>query len=291
MESNVVGLIGLGRMGSAILGRLKLSREVLIYDLDAELVESLLEDGVRGTSSLEDFKGCRQIVLCLPSAAASSAVLRGVDAVVDGARIYETSTVPPEHVRSLSAGMSGGNVLFDAAILAGVEAMTLGQAKLLVGNARNLTDDDRDVLSQFSSTFTRFDELGGGMAAKIINNAIAHANMAVLLEARAMAEAHGISDDELFAILDEEDSGVYRPYEFRLKERVAQRQFQGGMSVSMALKDSLHAIEVATGVGVPLFSIAAAHQVYQLAVSAGLGDLDYSSINLLWSSSHHDSGV
>ena len=106
-----------------------------------------------------------------------------------------------------------------------------------------------------------------------------------------MAEAHGISDDELFAILDEEDSGVYRPYEFRLKERVAQRQFQGGMSVSMALKDSLHAIEVATGVGVPLFSIAAAHQVYQLAVSAGLGDLDYSSINLLWSSSHHDSGV
>lgn len=285
MDSKTIGLIGLGRMGSAILERLTASHDVLIYDLNTDATSALVSERAVAADSLEDFRECQHIVLCLPSVTASTSVINRLNPVARNARLYETSTIPPEQVRSLAGALSNGNVLFDAAILAGVEAMRGGQAKLLVGNAKNIQNCDDTILRAFSVGYTPFDELGGGMAAKIINNAVAHANMSVLLEARAMAEAHGISNDELFSVLDDEDSGVYRPYEFRLKQRVVSEDFRGGMSVSMALKDSLHAIEVATGAGVPLFSIAGAHQVYQLAMAAGLGDLDYSSINLIWSSS------
>ncbi|WP_150461507.1 NAD(P)-dependent oxidoreductase [Nesterenkonia ebinurensis] len=282
MGSNKVGLVGLGRMGSSLLERLQLETHVIAYDSDLSRAQTLASENVQIALSLEDFRACEYVILCLPSVAASEGVLQELGSYLDNARIFETSTVPPEYLRTISGRLGDRIELFDTAILAGVEAMQAGKAKLLVGNATRLRESDREVLNWFSESFSTFDELGGGMAAKIINNAVAHANMSVLLEARAMAVAHGITDAELFRVLDDADSGVYRPYEFRLKERVANRDFDGGMSVSMALKDSLHAIEVATSVGVPLFSIGAAHQVYQLAVSDGLGDLDYASISLLW---------
>ena len=125
-------------------------------------------------------------------------------------------------------------------------------------------------------------EVGAGMAAKVINNAVAHAVMVVLAEANAMALATGIPTEVLCQLLDQEDAGLRRPLQARLAGRYVRREFDGGMSVEAARKDSALALEVARVHGVPLFTIQAADIVYEIALANGLGRLDYASILTLW---------
>ncbi len=58
--------------------------------------------------------------------------------------------------------------------------------------------------------------------------------------------------------------------------------YEGGMSVEAARKDSTLALSLAQAAQTPLFAIQAAHTVYELAMSAGYDRLDYASIARLW---------
>ena len=120
------------------------------------------------------------------------------------------------------------------------------------------------------------------MAAKVINNAVAHAEMVVLCEAAALAAAEGIALDDLRALLEQDDAGVKRPLSGRLAGRVRERRYDGGMPTEAARKDSTLALEMARAGGVPLFAMQAADTVYELALRAGLARKDYASIATLW---------
>ena len=56
----------------------------------------------------------------------------------------------------------------------------------------------------------------------------------------------------------------------------------GCIKTAKARKGYALAIEFANKVGVPLFTMQASHSVYEMAVSEGLGGLDYASISKLW---------
>lgn len=59
-------------------------------------------------------------------------------------------------------------------------------------------------------------------------------------------------------------------------------QFEGGMSVSNARKDSVLALQMAQELGVPLYAIQASHTPYEVAQAKGLGALDYAALATLW---------
>ena len=128
----------------------------------------------------------------------------------------------------------------------------------------------------------RFGDVGSGMAAKVINNAVAHAVMVILVEAGAMAAATGVAQDDLANLLADPDAGLLRPLTHRFVERVLRADYEGGMPTEAARKDSTLALALAQTSGVPLFAIQGAHTVYELAVADGLGRLDYASIARLW---------
>src|SRR5207248_1476084 len=116
-----------------------------------------------------------------------------------------------------------------------------------------------------------------------INNAVAHAVYVVLSEALAMAEANGIALPTFTEILSGAYAGLLRPLNHRIAERVATGDFEGGMPVDAARKDSELALELAQASGLPLFATQAAHTVYEIAVAEGMGRLDYAAIATLWS--------
>src|SRR5438105_3603940 len=94
-------------------------------------------------------------------------------------------------------------------------------------------------------------DVGAGMAMKVINNAVAHAVYVVLSEALAMAEANGIALPTFTEILSGADAGLLRPLNHRIAERVATGDFEGGMPVDAARKDSELALELAQASGLP----------------------------------------
>jgi 3-hydroxyisobutyrate dehydrogenase-like beta-hydroxyacid dehydrogenase len=123
------------------------------------------------------------------------------------------------------------------------------------------------------------------MAAKVVNNAVAHAEMVILVEAAALAAAEGIALEDLCELLEQDDAGVKRPLSGRLAGRVRERRYDGGMPTEAARKDSALALDMARAGGVPLFCMQAADSVYELALRAGLGRRDYASIATLWEAS------
>ncbi len=76
-----------------------------------------------------------------------------------------------------------------------------------------------------------------------------------------------------------------RPLTHRVQERMLASDYQGGMSVSNARKDSALALEMAQELGVPLYAIQSSHTPYEIAESSGMGNLDYAALATLWEQS------
>lgn len=280
-----VALCGLGNMGGAIAGRLAAHRPVVAFDLDPERrTRCATEHGVGTAESVAGLAGCQHVVLSLPTPAVSLAVATELAPLLpDGAVIVETSTVNPSDMTAVRDACAPYGVgVVDAAILSGVAQMAAGGATLLVGGGDRDVAAVSDVLTAISSTVTRFGPVGSGMAAKVINNAVAHAVMVVLVEAGALAAATGVSGRQLVDLLSGPEAGLTRPLTFRFAERVLNGDYEGGMPTDAARKDSTLALSLAQENGVPLFGIQGAHSVYELGLAEGLARKDYASIATLW---------
>ncbi|WP_282851870.1 NAD(P)-dependent oxidoreductase [Gulosibacter sediminis] len=280
-----IGLVGLGNMGYAVCQRLGAGSDVVAYDISKERrqLASALER-VTATERLEDLAGAETIVLSLPRPEISLSVLAQVSEVVrPGTVVIETSTVTPDAVESMKAIADAAELLLiDAAILSGTVDMAEHRSKLLVGGDRAAIDRAAGVLDLLSPKWIEFGASGSGMAAKVINNGVAHATMVVLLEAFAIARSYDVDPGLLVNLLKGEDAGLIRPLTFRIDQRVAGGDYKGGMSVASARKDSELIVDMAKAAKVPLFATSASHSVYELALGMGLGGLDYAAIANLW---------
>lgn len=282
---DTVGLCGLGNMGSAIASRLSKHYAVLGFDPDASrAAEAAREYGVTLAESAAAVGDAGIVILCLPSPKVSLAVAGELATrMTHGGVVVETSTVNPADIaRTAEVLAPRGIGLVDAAILSGVSQMAAGSATLLVGGEATDVQRVGPVLEAFSGTIRPFGPAGSGMAAKVINNAVAHAVMVVLSEAGALAAATGVPRAQLVDLLSGPEAGLTRPLTHRFAERVLHTGYDGGMPTEAARKDSTLAIELAQETGVPLFAVQAAHTVYELGIAAGLSRRDYASIASLW---------
>lgn len=283
-NSPVLGLIGLGNMGAAVASRLLTVGRVIGFDLNADRRAAAAAEGVEAVDELAAFAPCRMVFLSLPSPAISLSVARELGGTLaPGAIVAETSTVNPDDMRRMAAVLADAGLRSaDVAILSGVAGMRAGTSILLAGGADADLDELAPVLSALGSETRRFGDIGAGMAAKVVNNAVAHAVMVVLAEAAAMSESNGIGLEPMLDLLQNPEAGLMRPLTHRMRERVMTDDFSGGMPTEAARKDSVLALELAQSRGVPLFAIQGAHTAYELAMAAGLARDDYASIATLW---------
>lgn len=280
-----IGLVGLGNMGSAIAERLVLSTRPLVFDIDGQRVADVSERlAVTVAQSLDDFRTADLVLLCLPHPSASLSVVRTLAGILKpGSVLIETSTVAPEQIHECaSIARAHGIGLIDAALAAGVGQMRAGTAAALVGGSPEDVATARPALHAFTRNVYVIGDLGAGAALKVINNAVAHAVMVVLVEAAALATASGIDRSHLIRLMTGTDAGLTRPLEHRLMERIATGNYDGGMPTEAALKDSMLALELARSRKVPVFAIGGSHAVYEMATAEGFARLDYAAIAKLW---------
>ncbi len=282
--SATVGLCGLGQMGLAIAEQLARTYPVLAYDTNPtrrDLADQITS--VSTTDSPEALASTTVVLLSLPRPEVSHTVCCHLaDLLPERSTVIETSTVLPNNAIACHEVLAEASISYvDAAILSGVSQMQNGRATLLVGATVDEPTADA-VLQALSSSIERFGTTGAGMAAKVINNQVAHAVMIVLSEAAALAAATGVSLTSLVEMLSQPDGGLIRPLTHRLAERVVTANYDGGMPTDAARKDSMLVLAMGQQAGVPLFATQAAHTVYDLAVAAGSGRNDYAAVATLW---------
>lgn len=280
-----VALYGLGNMGYLVGQRLAARFAVMVSDLDANaLARAAAEYQAQAITDPAQLASCDAVVLCLPSPAASHSVLRQIAPHLrDDCIVVETSTVNPADIASSASILAPRGIrLVDASIMAGVSQMAAGSAMLLVGGAEADVEKVRSVLDAIAAKSIHFGPVGAGAAAKVINNAVAHAVMVVVVEAGAMATAAGLDCNKLVDLLADKQMGLHRPLTHRYAERIMSGNYAGGMPLEAARKDSVLALELAQSLGVPLFAIQGSHSVYEIAQSAGYGRDDYAAVAKIW---------
>ncbi|MFT3821155.1 MAG: NAD-binding protein [Rubrivivax sp.] len=156
-----------------------------------------------------------------------------------------------------------------------------GRTTFLVGAAEADYARALPVLEAAAETIFHLGPAGSGMRAKLVNNAVAHTCMVMIVEAAALAAKAGVPMAVFYELMAR-DSGLTRPLTHRFGERILNQDFDGGMSVANARKDSALVLELARELGVPLFTMQASHTVYEIAQREGLSRLDYAAIAKLW---------
>ncbi len=120
-----LGMIGLGRMGNNMVRRLlRAGHRCVVYDIHAEAVKPLVDEGAAGGTSLEDFvrklSKPRAVWMMVPAAAVDSMVkalvplLEPDDILIDGGNshyhddIRRSAELRSRGIRYLDVGTSGG---------------------------------------------------------------------------------------------------------------------------------------------------------------------------------------
>ena len=282
--TDTVGVIGLGNAGGAVAGALAAKVPVVGFDLDPGRREVASGLGVETVDTLDAVASkAKRILLSLPKPEISIAVTEALAASANRPElVIETSTVTPGTAHAAHEICAAQGIAYvDAAIAGGVASMAAGKITFFLGGNEADKALAQPILDLVADGIYDLGPVGAGMGTKVVNNGVMHALMVVLIEAFAMSNKLGVPSQTMIDILNREE-GLLRPLVHRVQERMQQGNYQGGMSVTNARKDSVLALETAQQLGVPLFATLAAHTPYEIAEARDMGDLDYASLASLW---------
>lgn len=276
-DSIELGMIGLGNMGLPIARNLAAAGFTLVaYDIDAARCASV-PSAIAARSPAEVAQRCRRTVVLVSTGAQLSAVLFGDRGMVDhghpGDTILCMSTVAPTefmelHKRCADSGIS----LIDAPVSGGAEGAASRALSIMVGSepAQLLACDD--IFRAMASRTFHVGSAGHGLAMKLINNMLIQVNMVAVCEALVLARKAGLDLTTVHDVVTA-SSGNSVAFE-RRAPRVIRRDFVSGGTVSISFKDQGLEVDFARRLGVPLLLAAVSHQVYGMAMNAGLADKD-----------------
>ncbi|MBK0399847.1 NAD(P)-dependent oxidoreductase [Limibaculum sp. M0105] len=193
------GFIGLGNVGGKLAASLlRGGIDLTVRDLDRKAGDSLVGKGATwGDSPAAMAASCDLIVTCLPSPAASAAVMEGEDGVLSamwpGTIWVEMSTTDADEVRRIGAKVAerGGHAA-DCPVTGGVHRAASGNIAILAGCEREVFERLLPVLGLMGHEILHCGALGTASTLKVMTNVLATANLVSLCEALAVMQAAGM---------------------------------------------------------------------------------------------------
>jgi 3-hydroxyisobutyrate dehydrogenase-like beta-hydroxyacid dehydrogenase len=281
MQQNVIGFVGLGHMGSAIAMRLLTAgHKLVVHDLNAKACESLAQAGAQVAPDVATMACTAQIVvLCLPSVAASQAVCAQLPKGQDLQVVVETSTVGPDAVREMAAGLAPKGIdLVDAPISGGPRAAHAGTLSLMHAGRAEAVSRVLPLLKAIGDKCFDVGEVPGlAQVCKLVNNAISAAGMVAACEATVVGVKSGLDPDTLLAAINA-GSGRNAATMDKFTKAILPGSFDYGGPMGLMLKDLTLYLQQATCAGVPQSVVPAALAAWQKAVDHDGMDADYSRV-------------
>jgi 3-hydroxyisobutyrate dehydrogenase-like beta-hydroxyacid dehydrogenase len=203
-----VGIVGVGRMGLAMLKHLvKRGYEVTACDIDEKQLAKAGDEGaatVKTPAAVARTAGF--IIIGVGYDAEVNAVVLGPDGLLaglaPGSIIAVSSTAKPDTVKALDQrAQARGIDILDAPICRGRFAADAGTLLALVGGKPDVVERARAVYSSFCSDYVHLGEVGHGQVGKTMNNLLLWINAVGLIEAGRLAETTGIDLAKLRAAL------------------------------------------------------------------------------------------
>ncbi len=194
-----VGFIGLGNVGAQLAGSLlRNGIQLTVRDLDKNAAAPLLDKGALfGESAAVMATDCDILITCLPSPAASAAVMEGNDGILQGmtpGTIWaEMSTTDDTEVKRLAAKITAaGGYAADCPVSGGCHRAATGNIAIFAGCERETFEQLLPVLTKMGRRILHTGELGSASILKVMTNYLATANLLTVCEALATSAAAGM---------------------------------------------------------------------------------------------------
>lgn len=195
--SDIVGVVGAGRMGLPIVGHLvRAGFRTLASDLDSR---KRAEVEKRGAAWQPDLSGkCDVILVCVGFDREVGQLFERGLAPRPGGVVAILSTVHPKTVQELAKKQrAAGMEVIDSTVCRGGEAADKGTLLSFVGGSAEVVARITPVLKAYSADVVHTGDVGSAQVAKAVNNLILWACLVADHEGLALAQRFGLDVEKL----------------------------------------------------------------------------------------------
>jgi len=283
-QNQTIGFIGLGAMGMGMARSLLRSDfTVNAYDINPVSLQAFAAAGGNSVASVaEAADGANVFIIVVVNAEQTEDVLFGSDGAAErlssGSVVMACSTVKPDFARETDRRLREmGIEMLDAPISGGPVRAAAGELSIMAsGDPAVFAKVDRVLDAMAAHVFRLGDEVGYGSTTKMVNQLLAGVHIAVAAEAMALGVKAGMDPEKLYEVISN-SAGSSWMFQNRVPHMLA-GDFTPLSAVDIFVKDLGIVLEAGKELRFPLPLSAAAHQMYLMAASAGLGREDDSAV-------------
>lgn len=275
-----VGVIGLGNIGGAIASNLIADgHEVSVCDVDAARQERFVQQGARARAAAADVARHAEVTFSsLPSPAVMEQVANAwLAGAAPDAVLVDLSTNAPATIRAVGAQLSArGCHLLEAPLTGGAPGAQARMLVFMVGGDAAVYERCLPLLGKLGRATFHVGPLGAGNTAKLVNSLLAFTSTWASLEGLAIAAQAGIDLRTMIDVVRTGGAGNF--FTDRMVEGINERGRPTMFSLALAAKDANLLLDVARDGGVPLRVATQVARALEAAVSAGLGERDFTDL-------------
>jgi len=263
------GVIGVGNMGSGLAKNLIANGfQTCGYDIDQARLDALTDMGGKACSSVAEVgKNADAVFVMVMTGDQAKSVILGDAGLVshlpaDGVIIL-SATIKPHEAKEIAEAMQGSGIgLIDSPVSGGFPGAQSGTLTLMAAGEDAVMEDCKAVMQAVSKTIHRVGNEGGqGQTVKACLQAIIGGMFSATFEAAALAAKAGVSGEVLYNVVSTSSAG--NAITNTSLENIIDRKFEGtGSHIDTMHKDLTISLNLAEELGVPLYTAAAAMQLF-----------------------------
>jgi 3-hydroxyisobutyrate dehydrogenase-like beta-hydroxyacid dehydrogenase len=280
-----VALIGAGRMGSAMGGRVAAAgHDLVVFNRTRSRAEDLA-----GQTNAQVADSAREAAefaeVCLVSLADDPAVTATYlddNGLIAGlqprAVVCDASTVAPATVRGLNPLVAQKDaILLDTPVSGSVSTVESGTLTVMVGGDQDGLDRAKPVLETFAKSIFYLGDIGAGATMKLVVNSLVHSLNVAVSEALVLAEKAGLDRETAYDIFEAGAAGA--PYvKYKREAFLRPGEVPVAFSLDLVAKDQELIHDLAAQLGARMEQGEASRKLVAEAVSAGMAERDISEV-------------
>jgi 3-hydroxyisobutyrate dehydrogenase-like beta-hydroxyacid dehydrogenase len=283
MASQIIGFVGVGRMGGPMASRLlDAGHSLCVFDTSANAMKPLVDRGAKAAASAEEVASSADVVMMsLPTPPIVQAVSLGERGILRGTHVktlIDLSTTGPSVAKVVGRAAAERNVAWvDSPVSGGVAGAVKGTLAVMVSCGQATFPLVDPLLKTFGKTFFVGETPGLAQIAKLANNLLAAAALVVSSEAMAMGVKAGLDAKVLIDIINA-GSGRNSATQDKFPRSILPGTFDFGFATGLSYKDVRLCVDESEALGVPMVVGAAVRQMLAVTQARFGADSDFTCI-------------
>ena len=279
-NSERLGVIGAGNIGGAIaMNLLADGHRVAVHDPDARRCGPLVAAGATVAASPAEVAERSEITFTsLPTPVVMETVARGwLETAPRGAVLVDLTTNAPATVRRVGDRFAAAERhLLEAPLTGGAVGARARQVVFMVGGERTVYERCLPLLQTLGRATFYLGPLGAGNTAKLVNSLLAFSATWASLEGLAVAAKAGLDLRTMVEVVRTGGAGNF--FTDRMVEGINERGRPTQFALELAAKDAGLLVDLAREAAVPTPLGVVVAEALAAAVSAGLGEHDFTDL-------------